>query len=576
MTILSTTNRINYTSVGEASFAYPFLILVDTDLQYYDNGVLKVLGVDYTIPPAGVGSPTGGNVVLTVPSIAGHSIVIIRVEPFTQESDLPSNDKFPSNTVETALDKLTMLVQQLNEVDQRTLRLSITSLFSNLTLPDPAVGKYLRWASLAALENADITTVGSLGLPVSSANGGTGLSVVGNEGEQLTSVAGAIAYKPAGLVRMTNKSGAQRLAGDVVIPSTANDQAVSTTTAVGSSSPVFVVQETINDNATGYLQQRGVVAAIKVQGNVARYDFLRTSATAGRAESAGASKGTGAFAMALSVYGGGAAGTVIAILFGDTYVAASLPAFGDTPPRDNLLIVYASASTLTITADGVKMLDGSGVSRVKRTLSVTADITTTGLNGRDTVTAEAGTKWYWIWAVSNGATDGILLVPDSGGGTPNAPSSSIYTVTYKLLIGAVFNDGSSNFRPFRQRNLRIDYTGDTTNGAPTVFTAKTGVVAFTAESIAAFIPPSWVAVVRGLGGTSTLTNPSGFYVSPNAAGEYQHMVQFYGNSLTTVENWIAVGPWEIQWISGINIYWRTPTAAVTSFRMGIRGFDLIS
>jgi len=574
MAVESTDNRIPYIGNGVLTvYPYPFRIFTDTDLQVFVAGVLKTIDIDYSVD--GVGVDEGGNVTFVVAPANLASIVIIRVLPLTQEAHYPSNDKFPATVHEAALDKLTMIIQQLDEVDHRSIKVAITSTFEDLLLPDPVTGKFLRWGSLAALENADITLVGSLGLPVSSANGGTGLAVVGAEGEKLTSVAGAIAYKPAGQIRLTNKSGAQQVAGTVVIPDTANDSAFNVTTTVGSPRPVAIVEETIADSAAGYLRQRGLIT-VNVQGNVTRYDFIRTSATSGRAESAGSSKVTGAFAMALTTYSGGAAGTVVAILFGDTYTAAALPAYVDAPPRDNLLIAYATASTLTITADGVKMLDAAGVGRVKRALSVTADITTTGLNGRDTAAAEAGTKWYWIWAVSNGATDGILLVPDAGAGSPTEPSASLYAWVYKLLIGVVFNNGSSDFTKFRQRGMRFDYTGDTTDGPPIVFTATTGVTSFTARDIAAFIPPSWVKVVRAQGGTSVAIDDFGFAISPNASGEYAVRVKTRGGAVTAMNGWFNAVELEVQWISGVNLYWRTTVATAATYRLGINGFDLIT
>lgn len=180
MTIATTLNRVTYSGDGVTlSFAYPFEILLNTDLQVYDivtaTGVatLKTLTVDYTV--SGVGAPSGGNVVMVVAPASGHTLLIVRVEPFTQTSALPSNDKFPTSVVETALDKLTMLVQQLNEVDARALKLTLTSLFSNMTLPDPVASKFLRWnVGLTGLENADIVTSGAISIPVPVNQGGTG------------------------------------------------------------------------------------------------------------------------------------------------------------------------------------------------------------------------------------------------------------------------------------------------------------------------------------------------------------------------------------------------------------------
>jgi hypothetical protein len=162
MTVSSTLNRVAYTGDGVTlTFPYTFLALVNTDLQVYVNGVLKTITADYTV--SGVGSPTGGNVVFVVAPANLAAIVILRVLPETQASALPANDKFPSTTVETAFDKLTMITQQLSEVDKRALVLGVSSAFSNLILPDPLALNYLRWKSdLSGLENASVSGIGTI------------------------------------------------------------------------------------------------------------------------------------------------------------------------------------------------------------------------------------------------------------------------------------------------------------------------------------------------------------------------------------------------------------------------------
>lgn len=162
MTVSTTLNRVSYVGNGSTTvFAYPFKIFEDADLEVYLNGVLQTLTTHYTV--SGKGSLTGGNVTFLTAPPAAASVVIIRNLPETQASALPANDKFPSTTVETALDKLTMLVQELKEVDQRTLKLAVTSLFSNLSVPDPAAGLYLRWKNdKTGLENATLSSLGSI------------------------------------------------------------------------------------------------------------------------------------------------------------------------------------------------------------------------------------------------------------------------------------------------------------------------------------------------------------------------------------------------------------------------------
>lgn len=198
MTVSTTLNRISSAADGILlSFPYTFEIFKNTDLQVYDitaAGVatLKTLTTDYTV--TGVGAPTGGNVLFVAAPLAGHTVLIIRVLTEDQQSALPANDKFPSTTVETALDKLTMLTQQLSEVDARCLKVALTSLFANLSFPDPVAGKFLRWnAGQTGVENADIGAGGAIGLPVSVAQGGTGSTTAA---AALTALGGAKLLTP--------------------------------------------------------------------------------------------------------------------------------------------------------------------------------------------------------------------------------------------------------------------------------------------------------------------------------------------------------------------------------------------
>lgn len=72
-----------------------------------------ILDTDYTVQDAGV--PSGGSVTLVVPPATGEKLTIVRNMPLTQLTDYAENDSFPAESHETALDRLTMLVQQLQE-----------------------------------------------------------------------------------------------------------------------------------------------------------------------------------------------------------------------------------------------------------------------------------------------------------------------------------------------------------------------------------------------------------------------------------------------------------------------------
>lgn len=100
------------------SFAYTFKLLADTDLVVYHDGALKTSG--FTV--SGIGSPTGGNVVFTTAPSAGVNVFLKRLTALDQEVSYVPNDRFPAETHERALDRLTLISQELDHRIDRTLK----------------------------------------------------------------------------------------------------------------------------------------------------------------------------------------------------------------------------------------------------------------------------------------------------------------------------------------------------------------------------------------------------------------------------------------------------------------------
>jgi len=102
-------------------------------------------GSQYTLDAAPDGS--GG----TLAILAGHaldpgeSLVIARTVPMTQEADYQESGRFPAETHERALDKLTMIAQQLHEALGRALAVPTTDQAPGLVLPIDAerAGRFL-------------------------------------------------------------------------------------------------------------------------------------------------------------------------------------------------------------------------------------------------------------------------------------------------------------------------------------------------------------------------------------------------------------------------------------------------
>lgn len=152
MTLSTISNKVSYSfsSTSITAFTIPFFFIENADISAIlrdstDTETTWTLTTDYTV--SGAGDESGGTLTAINPLSAGDTLVIKRVEQFTQPSDLPTAGPLPSGTLEEGLDRLTMLAQQLNEVDSRVPQLAATSTYSNLTLPDPEADKLIGWNS---------------------------------------------------------------------------------------------------------------------------------------------------------------------------------------------------------------------------------------------------------------------------------------------------------------------------------------------------------------------------------------------------------------------------------------------
>jgi len=128
MTISTTTNRVSAAGDGSTTdFSFPYLFLSNDDLTVIlvtdSTGAeaTQTITTHYTVTGAGVAA--GGTVSMVTAPASGETLVIIRKEQFTQGLDLVENDPLPSDSLEDALDSLTMLAQQMNTELGRTVKM---------------------------------------------------------------------------------------------------------------------------------------------------------------------------------------------------------------------------------------------------------------------------------------------------------------------------------------------------------------------------------------------------------------------------------------------------------------------
>lgn len=190
MTVETTNARAQYSTNGTTGpFTVPFYFLDDADLQviYTDeNGAeyVLVLNAEYTVTGAGV--ETGGSVTTVTAYALGGTLTILRsVEPL-QQTDFVDGDSLPAESLEVALDRLTMIVQQALEVTDRALVFSPSDATgSTLPAASARASKLLAFDSLGAVSLAVPAdgTAASLALSLaSSANASDGAGMIGYTG----------------------------------------------------------------------------------------------------------------------------------------------------------------------------------------------------------------------------------------------------------------------------------------------------------------------------------------------------------------------------------------------------------
>lgn len=122
MTVFTSDNKQFATGNGvTTSFTFSFRCLLPVHLIVFVDEIVQVGGYTVTIDTDGV----GGSVTFNTPPANGKQVLLYRFVPYTQESELPTEDDFQQRTVENALDKLTMEVQQIAEILGRGLFMSI-------------------------------------------------------------------------------------------------------------------------------------------------------------------------------------------------------------------------------------------------------------------------------------------------------------------------------------------------------------------------------------------------------------------------------------------------------------------
>lgn len=158
MTVISSTNKAGpWIADGvQRQFPFSFYALTKDSISVFAGKTLLSSG--YSISLASNGE--GGTVTFTKAPAKGTRIAVLRTEAIDQRTDIQNNTAFHPEIVENALDKLTMVCQQLDEELGRCVKVDVASGEDPERVVDTVIGAKdlaLEAANSAAKANASAT-----------------------------------------------------------------------------------------------------------------------------------------------------------------------------------------------------------------------------------------------------------------------------------------------------------------------------------------------------------------------------------------------------------------------------------
>lgn len=166
ISIADASPRVQYTvnstpTTGPWAFAFPFFDL--DDVLVYEDAVLQTRGVDYSLSGTAVDDGYSAGSVTWLANTSSVTLTFIRDVPVERTTDFPTSGYFNVASLNTALDKLFAVLQELETKLLRSVKLADTDASSTPgTLPAAVDGSGLYWNG-TVLDNTtfDITSLGT-------------------------------------------------------------------------------------------------------------------------------------------------------------------------------------------------------------------------------------------------------------------------------------------------------------------------------------------------------------------------------------------------------------------------------
>lgn len=212
---------------------------------------------------------------------------------------------------------------------------------------------------------------------------------------------------------------------------------------------------------------------------------------------------------------------------------------------------------LDITADEIIVKNASGAGALLTSFSATVDITASGVNGLDTGSEASGT-WYFIWAIYDGTNKKGLLSTSST--APTMPGS----YTYKTLLGAIYNNGSSNFVKIAQRGLRVGCEPQLAQDG------ATGQTSYTSLSLANYVPSIAVTAKGNMGPKTSGLRGMVIAADGNGVGA---CVMVPGSGSSALDGFVNAGTYSVELITAQTIYWKSIDTLANNYSISVTGWS---
>lgn len=412
MTVSSSTNKFRYEGNGVTdTFAFTGRVFSASDLIVEiilraDDSLVETLTIttDYSVTINGAESASVQVTnVSKIPS-ATQDIQIRRSLAQTQTLDIPTGSVFPAVSVETSLDRLTALVQDLSEEVDRSLKISVTSSDDSITFPSYSSGALLSWSTATS-------------------------SVVVNSTKTLAQVETAV------------DAVAALSAGSGVLVSS-NDSTVGYLNGklVGSGITLTENNDGSNETLTLSIADDAITLAKMApgtDGNLITYDASGNPAYVA----------TGNSGQVLTSNGAGAAPTFQTLSTGSPlgYKYGGILSNGTDADHD----IDVSAGVFRDAADAADI----SLSAITKQIDATWAAGTNAGGLSSSLTAPANNTWYHVFAIIVGGN------ADVGFDTSITAANLVtdHSATAYRYLGSVLTDGSANIIAFKQYGNRFDW-----------------------------------------------------------------------------------------------------------------------